>query len=429
MCASIYPGQPSTCVKPLFSCTDVIDYAFNSVTAQIFVIHSDRISLYETKSFTKYVPTKDRGKDVSAMEEDSRYTGQLHNGKDNPSFSSVAQIICPKPLWNFEYKDQFTTELYGISWTTEYAVVECVESINSWLCLFNRRYLKLIHNKRFYSRFIDLEKSFLSMRYLPMSNLIILKSYNRKSFAIAFVETDSFFEHKRQTTKDLILHNQPSFTSGNVSEAVSHPLLFSVRMSPKSMLHRHKVCCYKADEHLRRLFVCFENGQTKSFKLPGWEQLASAEVGFSSVGTTGNFVSLSVYQELVVVATEGHVWILEAFGLACLRHIETNGWVIFGEGQLQAHIIVAGKGTAWLVLASLAGRAGLVEIKLQQAKSDKFPVQESEVMMLQAPKSALKRNLHNGVINSFGKMKTEVLIDAHNVHHLMIMQGGIMLVS
>ena len=130
--------------------TDVIDFAVNEVTSKVFFIQSKRFFLY----------------DMNETEVE----------------------------WTFDYRKEFSEELYGIPWNTEHAAVRLIPSLDCWLCIFNKKYIKLVYHKFFMSNFIDLDYQINDFSYIESFNILLFKLTNRKQLEICTLHSEHFFE-------------------------------------------------------------------------------------------------------------------------------------------------------------------------------------------------------------------------------------------
>ena len=131
--------------------TDVFDFAVNEVTSKAFFIQSKRMFLYDMNE---------------------------------------AEVE-----WTFDYRKEFAEEHYGIPWSTEHAAVRLIPSLDCWLCIFNKKYIKIVYHKFFMSNFIDLDYQINDFLYVESFNLLIFKLANRKQMEICSLLSEHYFEH------------------------------------------------------------------------------------------------------------------------------------------------------------------------------------------------------------------------------------------
>lgn len=131
--------------------TDVLDYSCNEITSMLFIIQTKEMILYN--------------------------------------------ITKNEVEWSHDYRKEFAQELYGIPWLSENAMVRCIPTIDSWFCLFNKRYIKIVNQSFFISNFIDLEYQLSDISYAETFNLFLFSLANRKQLEVAGLFCHNFFEN------------------------------------------------------------------------------------------------------------------------------------------------------------------------------------------------------------------------------------------
>ena len=132
--------------------------------------------------------------------------------------------------WSFAYTKTFTEELFDIPWSTEHVRVLPMTLLNAWICIFNRRYMKIIYSPQYVSKFYDWVDRVDNMEYNDRSNLLILQKKERKVFGVYSLVMDDYFagvmRSDCRSARSLPLHRNSMKYTGrhSTSKICSNPL-------------------------------------------------------------------------------------------------------------------------------------------------------------------------------------------------------------